>query len=149
MNLFLHLNNNTFKRFYVECIYEATRRGTKSDYKQTPWHLGESFRFFLNKKLNSMLKITSNKWYKLQMNTFSIPYPHWKKILPLLSKISIVALQKIVPCHPYKFLLSLQETSKEFYLDFRSFSWFIVGRHIRQISANKCKSKKITLVISQ
>ena len=29
---------------------------------------------------------------------------HRKKILPLLFRISIVALEKIIPCHPYKFL---------------------------------------------
>ena len=46
---------------------------------------------------------------------------HLKKILPLLPRISIVALEKIVPCHPSKFLLSLQESSKEFNANSRSF----------------------------
>ena len=32
---------------------------------------------------------------------------HWKKKLPLLPKISIVAVEKIVPYHPNKFFLSL------------------------------------------
>ena len=36
-----------------------------------------------------------------------------KNILPLLSRISIVTLEKIVPCHPYKFLLSLKESSTQ------------------------------------
>ena len=30
-------------------------------------------------------------------------FTHWEKILYLLPRISIVALEKIVPSHPYKF----------------------------------------------
>ena len=45
-----------------------------------------------------------------------------KKILTLLSKISILALEKIVPGHPYKFLLSLQERSGKLYPNSKSFS---------------------------
>ena len=36
-----------------------------------------------------------------------------KNILPLLPRISILSLKKVVPCHPYKYLLSLQESSTQ------------------------------------
>ena len=79
-------------------------------------------------------------------NKRNIWFLQWKKILSLLSRISIVDLEKIVPHHSYKFLLSLQESSRGFYPNSRSFSCIIVGRPIWKISANKCKPKKIALV---
>ena len=45
-----------------------------------------------------------------------------EKELPLPSRITIVTQEKIFPFHIYKFLLFLQENSREFYPNSRSFS---------------------------
>ena len=53
-----------------------------------------------------------------------------EKNLPPLSRISIVDLENIVPCHPYKFQFTLQESSREFHTNSRSFAQIIIGRLI-------------------
>ena len=67
----------------------------------------------------------ARSWNGIKISCFKVIFSTTlkKKILPLLSRISIlVALEKKVPCHPYKFLLFLQENSREFYKNSKSFT---------------------------
>ena len=94
----------------------------------------------LNERLKKLLPTTYESHIVFSVLVFQINqvfqwtafkcFSTLKKNLPLLPTISIVALEKIISSHPYKFWFFSKESSREFYTNPKSCSLITVGKLI-------------------
>ena len=122
-NIIMHI----FKQFKIRKLPQVAQQ-----------YRGDSARY------HPMLMSIDN--YRFRYQPLSLcywgPYATEKKNLSRKSRIQILALKKVISCHPYRFLFSLQESSRELYTNSRSFSQIIFGRLISKTSANNISAKR-------
>ena len=79
----------------------------------------ENLQNFFGEIKQCMTKILSTF---IEKHSELLLHKYTEKISAIATRISNVALDKIVPCHPYKFHFYLQESTRDFCTNSRSFS---------------------------